>query len=62
MMFLKIFLYLYYCEEGGRKETNKTTEKKTIVKNRVQRFTQVRSIREPGKRREVELTEGMKEN
>lgn len=24
----KIFLYLYYCEEGGRKETNKTTEKK----------------------------------
>lgn len=28
MMFLKIFLYLYYCEEGGRKETNKTTEKK----------------------------------
>lgn len=61
MMFLKIFLYITVKKVAERKQT-KQQKKKTIVKNRVQRFTQVRSIREPGKRREVELTEGMKEN
>lgn len=54
-------MYITVKTVAERKQT-KQQKKKTIVKNRVQRFTQVRSIREPGKRREVELTQGMKEN
>lgn len=62
MMFLKYFsIYITVKTVAERKQT-KQQKKKTIVKNRVQRFTQVRSIREPGKRHEVELTQGMKEN